>query len=504
MINEKTSPAIWGFLFLGLVLIQLISVFLIVLAPSLGLLLIRYLLLFILAGFAFLVAAPAAPFWIRALYVVILGSFILNYGFSNFSVGFGGARVTIAELVLMFCLLWVALRSWSALWVGGGLTFVLLLYALPPLIIHLPKDILKYGIVAARDALPLFDSMFFLGGAAIVAFARNAEQWKAWRHRFFWLLLVAAMFYLPLYPFRAELLAYSPRVTGFQQSVPIFGNFDTGNVLALAGLLAVILVPRQILWRPDSRSNWWWTAFAFCCFGVGVVMTQSRTTYITAILSVFLLGLNRHGKAARRLFAMGAVAILVLALIDFSGVQIRGRVGNIGLEMLTSQLESSTGQAGLESARAGVDQRKRWISNALDQWSESLQTFTTGIGFGEPLTDLTVSRTKGTTVVVREPHNSFVSVLTRTGLMGFLPWMIFHIVFILRISLEFRDKTRSDDREEASFWLWLLLLFLSILLSAFVQPVFETPQFAIPYYFMAGICLGEIHRNRTGWIPFVK
>lgn len=501
--GSRVPATLWIFGILAFLFIQALGVFFIVLAPSYGLYFGRYVLLGMLVVLVVRLAAPQAPLWIRVLVLVTLGNFILNYGFSNFAVGAGGARATVGELALLISLAWVALRAWGAMWMARSAALLLLLYALPPLLIHLPGNLAEHGLTAARDALPLLDSMFFLGGVAIVAFARDAEQWKVWRHRLLWLLLIGALVYFPFYPLQQTLLMYSPRVTGYQQAVPLVGYFATGNVLALAGLTATVLVPSQFAWRPNENASRWVIVSAFLVFAVAVVMMQSRATYLVAGLIFMLLAFGGHAVAAGRMLAAGIGVVIVLAAVDYSGVEFEGRVGKIGLEMVTSQLESVTGEGGLESARNGVNQRKDWTSSALSRWSASPGAMLAGVGFGEPLTNFSVRGAEGNTVAVREPHNSYVSVLTRTGLVGFIPWLIFHAALMLTVWAKFRVERRKAHKQEADYWLWMFLLFMAFLLTAFVQPVFESPHFAVPYFLLAGLCLGEIARAKAEWTRIV-
>jgi hypothetical protein len=501
----RTATLAWFFGILGFLLIQAVIVFFIVLAPELGLYLGRYVLLLLIGVVVFRLAIPLqAPFWVGLLILVVLGDFILNYGFTNFAVGVGSARVTVGELVLMVCLVWIAMRAWSALWMAGTGAALILGYVLIPVVLHLPMNLSRFGMTAARDVLPLLDSLFFFAGVCVVAIARDADQWQVWRHRFLWLLLFAALAYFPFFPFQQTLLMYSPRVTGYQQAVPLVGYFSTGNVLALAGLMATILIPSQFAWRAGDTASRWMIVVAFLIFAFGAVVMQSRATYIVAGVSIVLLAMSGHGVAVRRLIVTVIAIIVALAIVEMSGLEFKGRVGKIGLEMVTSQMESSTGEGGLKSARGGVGQRLRWATYALSRWTSSPETVVAGIGFGEPLTDFRVAGADGRPVVVREPHDSYISVLSRTGLMGFVPWLIFQITLMLKLWQKFRSEHKKKNIKDANYWLWIFMLFMSMLITAIVEPVFESPQFAVPYFFIAGFCLGELARAKAGWVPIVK
>jgi len=485
---------------ISFLLIHVVGVFFIVMAPELGLFLLSYAFILVLGLVTLRLAAPLAPLWVRLLIVVVLGDFILSYGFTNFSVGVGSARVTVAELVLLVTLMWIALRSWSAFWITGASAFLIIGYALPGLILHLPMNLSQFGVTAARDALPLVDSLFFFAGVAVVAATRNLEQWHAWRHRFLFLLLIGCLIYLPLYPLQQSILMYSPRVTGFQQSVPLFGYFTTGNVLALSGLMAAILIPYQFSWKISTKASRGIILLAFVVFAIAFVSMQSRATYIVLFVSIIVLTLTGHGLAVRRLFLTVIAIVLTLVMLEVSGLELKGRVGTISLDMIVNQLESATGQGGHEGGRKGVEERLHWWSYSISRWSSSPESIVAGIGFGEALTDFSVMGAGGTPVVVREPHNSYISVLTRTGLVGFILWVIFQTLLILSVWRRYKHYRKEKNDVEANYWLWIFLLFTSILITALVEPVFESPHFAVPYFFLAGLCLGEIARAKNNWV----
>ncbi|MCB1959203.1 MAG: O-antigen ligase family protein [Rhodocyclaceae bacterium] len=497
--NARGGIGRWLAFGVGLLLLQAVLVFFIVFAPALAVYLGRYVLLALLLVVLVRLSPAGAPFWLRAVLLVVLGEFVLNYGFSNFSVGVGAARATVAELVLLLSLLWLAVQRWSALWLLPGSALLILLYAVPPMVVHFPADVMRHGLTAARDALPLVDSLFFFAGVAAVAAAPGRDVWRTWRHRFLWLLLLSSALYLPWHPVQDTLLSLSPRVTGYQQSVPLVGYYATGNVLALAGLLAVVLIPAAFSWRGERSPGRLALAALFMVFALGVVITQSRTTYLLTGFALLFLGFCGHGRAVRSMLLAFLVLVGALAIVDVAGVEVEGRVGKLGLEMVTRQLESVTGEGGLESGREGVDQRKVWIKDSLSRWAGDTQSMLVGIGFGTPLTDFRVLGAERQSVIVREPHNSLVSVLTRTGLLGAIPWCLFHMALMLGVWRHGRTLRKAGERTEADYWLWMLLLFLSVQVSALVQPAFESPHFAVPYFFLAGMCLAEIARTRAAW-----
>jgi hypothetical protein len=478
----------------------LTTVFFIVIAPDFGLLILRCICLLIIIVLAYRISAPKAPFWIRSLFIVVLGQALLGYGFSNIAVGVGSARVTVSELILAVCLLAAVMTNWKYLWIVRWPGFILLIYCFFPLAFHLGFDLTRYGVTAARDALPLISTLFFFGGVACVACAEDKEQWAFWKHRFFYLLVLGTLLYIPLYPFQATVLALSPRAFGYQSSVPIIGYFTTTNIMAFSGLLATILFPNAFAWCHRNCPFRWVLLTAFFVFLAGIVMLQSRAVYVAFGASVIVLIMNGHIKSVSRFLLALLMGILILFILEVSGVELKGRVGKIGIDTLTEQVNSiSKGdQAGAGSG--GTSLRVGWWQQSLTRWNSSLDTITFGIGFGQALTNFSTGQrnANGAVAIVREPHNSYISILTRTGLFGFIPWLVFQISLMAVVWLKYREQ-RHALSVDADYWLWLFLFFLSLQITALVEPVFESPFFASPYYFLAGFALAEIVNDKKNW-----
>lgn len=489
-VNFSSAFGLLGFLFF-IVFTGFLTAFLIVLAPSLGLLLLGFLVTVVLGIALYKVLAPSAPFWVKMILMVVLGDFILSYGFTNLSIGAGSAKVTVAELVLLLTLFFLMFVSWKSFWISKVAALLLLLYVILPTLVHLPFDLPKHGASAARDYLPIVDALFFFAGLAVVYAAGNKATWLLWRDNFLKILLIISGLYLSLYAFQDTILQYSPRVVGYQQSVPLFGYFTTGNVLAMLGIFAIFLMPEKFSFGKQKPKPIILLIFLIA-FLIAFVLLQSRTSYIAFVFFLIVLGFLGYGKAVASTFWAMLFLVLSLLVIDLFGLELEGRVGNIGLNMVTAQLESITGQGGLESAAGGVNERLGWWFDSINKWLFDTKSIFFGIGFGEALTNFYVMGAGGEAVIVREPHNSFISVLTRTGLIGFVVWLAFQAILIISVVNKLVLSKKAGNKQDAGYWTWVLFLFLAILFSAFVQPAFESPHFAVPYFFFAGIVLGQI------------
>jgi O-antigen ligase len=96
-------------------------------------------------------------------------------------------------------------------------------------------------------------------------------------------------------------------------------------------------------------------------------------------------------------------------------------------------------------------------------------------------------------VVVREPHNSFISSLARGGLIYFLPWL--YLLFApMRMAIKGSKLPGLGEDYGGAYKgvsSWAVIMMLMCVVGAFSEPVFETPSFAAMYYFLSGFVVVE-------------
>ena len=436
---------------------------------------------------------PAAPLWVRCALVVVFFLLLLDRGFSGISIGTGTTRVTLAETVILIAFI-ANLNRNSRVLTASPLGLLLLVAAVAPIAVHLLPGIEKYGVVAARDALHQVDMLAFFVGAGVCLTGYRLASWRIWRDRFWRCALLLGGAYLVTFPMASEVLRYSPTVFAYQQSIPIFGYYPVGMVWW--GMLALFMMPGLI---GHGLKSAFVRLMLTVVFVVDFVLVQSRAMYVIAPFSSLLLLWWGYGRQALKLGLIAAAGLAAMVALDFGDVQLEGRVGNLGLNTVVDQLLSiSGGEHGLQSGAFGVRQRAEWREKCLGLWSSDLETMVFGVGYGMALTDFTTIGTEGNTVVVREPHNSFLSVLVRTGLVGFVPWVIF-LGGMLWQTLRLAARQRNIDPGEAAYHHWLFLLIISYLITALVEPIFEMPNLAVFLYFLLGTILGEI--MQAGTVP---
>jgi hypothetical protein len=475
-IGTKVTFALVFFFFLPLFL-----AFFIVLAPGLSLFLLRYIALIAFVLLVFKLTAGKGPWAVRLAFSAILGQAILNYGFSNIAIG----PITFAEGAIALSLLFILPRCWSSI-SKIPLFWIAILAIAIPAISHLPFDLRKYGMPALRDFLSPADIIYFIAGLAVCCLGLKLNLWEDWRKRFLQFLVFGGFIYTLLTPFAKQVSNLSPVFSSYQQPVPVFGTFVTGPINVLGAILSISLLPEIFPKRKTFRTLLSILMVLLC--GAGLLALQSRGFLGAVFVTLVALLLSGRTATVRNWLIGVACFIFALWMIDAYDITIEGRVSNIGLKTLVNRVASVTGKHGEEAGRRGVEQRQKWWEQSLGHWSESPSSIVIGAGYGLPLTDFSSAGTEtGKGVLVREPHNSYISSLTRGGIIYLALWgMIIFIPITKAIQTLRRKDLETDDDNKLGRSLWVFCILFSLLLISINEPTFETPSLAAIYYFIAG------------------
>ncbi len=182
------------------------------------------------------------------------------------------------------------------------------------------------------------------------------------------------------------------------------------------------------------------------------------------------------------------LGLIIIILLPTLGLQFEGRLGQVvSIDFIYNHFMAIFGvdSAGLEGAASGVGQRIGWWLNIYEKWSVDLSTMLFGLGFGMPLMDFAIADG----VVAREPHNSYISVLARTGIIGACFWLFIHYI-LLKIWRQLFIFTREMHYKKINSLLMLFMVyFVFIWMYAIGEDAFEKPYNSIPYYFFWGMIL---------------
>jgi O-antigen ligase len=307
---------------------------------------------------------------------------------------------------------------------------------------------------------------------------RSLERFFDWLPK----LLLLSVLYGLLYPIRVELWTLSPTITsgtGFE--VPIFGSMtNTAQLMIMAAVYLMLFHGNKLLANVA----------AVMIIGYTVAIFQARTLYLTLIAVFGFMMLYRRSS-------LGNIAIVVflsgflLGLISLIGLQFQGRLGaSLSAEFLLAHFMAIFGVCdpmieGVCSAAEGVGQRLEWWTSIFDNMRKDPFSLLLGLGYGVALTDFYGA----TGAAVREPHNSYVTVVARTGIVGGICWFLIMASLIRRWHGTFMQCAGLGWREGQNRLMVLMVFFITTWVLAIGEDGFEKPYNIIPFYFFWGIIL---------------
>ena len=425
--------------------------------------------------------------WRKIVLWTVAGYLILNAGFEMLRIPPVGAGIPIGELVLVISLcmvdsIAVLTKMASQVWIVP----IFLWWALS--LTRSLYDLHVGGAWSFRDASQAIESLFLIVGFWLVNSSANLHYFFRWQRR----VLIVAIFYGLLFPFAATLQKYSPSLPGMgTNSAHLFFQItNTPNILVWAACW--LLIERGPSRSPVRGRE----LLAGVLVAFAVAFAQSRTIYLGVLVVGILLFVTRSRLAARWT-AMLLLGVLIIGAISVSGIAIKGREHkNISLDFIVSHFEAISGKASsaeTEGAAEGVPQRIGWWWSIYRKMIRSPQKIVFGLGYGIPLTDF---RGVGG-ALVREPHNSYISVIARLGVSGMLVWLLMQGALLYSWGRAYRLAGRMEWFEDRSNLLLLLIFNILVLNTAIGEDGFEKPFYAIPYYLFFGIILryGRILRR---------
>ena len=400
---------------------------------------------------------------------------LFNYGFQMVRVPPSGIGVPYIELLLFACAPFLLSRSsarqllrssWFTpvlIWqVWGGARIL--------------ADASEKGVVAIRDGLPVLESIFFFVGFALFTRRWVVEAIVRYLPVFCWLVLAYAM----THPFSETLTELSPKLMNFQNKpVPLFFKYiNTGALLICSAAYLWIRGMQRMTVNQFVPGLFVTTALIFF---------PSRTIILqcVAVVGFFVLTMPASQRPRRfSLIMMVLVAILGLVAVTSSDIQVAGRLGVLELSDYTRLIQEMDWRGGSGSAAtitSGTADRMMWWTDIVHRVTASWMTFLFGLGFGEPLINFYVHGD----VVVREPHNTLVSVFGRLGIIGLVIYL-YMTVSIIGLCIK-QVHRRLLDSQLGPLVAFISVFILATLVSGIGEPPFINPFNTVTYFFGVGI-----------------
>lgn len=412
-------------------------------------------------------------------FALLTGYLVFDYAFMALRIPPSSLGAPIGELFLAAALITINIP----LAIGKMGSAV---YLLPFLIwwglgfIRLMIGGMQYGIWAFRDGTQLIESLFIIVGLVAAGDARFIARFMRWLP---WVLLVTCIYGFG-YLWAPQIAAISPKLPGSSINViPLLGTYALTPTIMLWTAFYLSALPHR---HPKLRYAGMVIAALLVSFAVVVV--QARTIYTQMLAMLFLLLIFRRQGLGRMVTAF-PLLILLIAIITAFDISISGRLTNkISFSFFADHFDAIFGQsdsATLAAPAKGVDLRFSWWERIYNQLIGDPVTFLIGLGFGVPLTDFRDEQ--GT--LVREPHNSYISVVARLGVVGFLAWFWMYIEMFKAWLGSLRLTRRLRWRDGEDFLLMALCFNALLFAAACGEDTMEKPYDAIPLYIFWGFAL---------------
>jgi O-antigen ligase len=392
-----------------------------------------------------------------ATIVLIGGTFVLGYGFANLGIQSGGPPIPLTELLLIPL---VVLALMDARTRVPGTVLVPLVSFAVIVTARMIVDYPVYRTLAIRDTTLAIEAFALVLGYRVVA----RDGLAPWVRRL-GVLFAVMLLYASFYPWREILNSVSPTV-GLQRDVPLLGSFQgLAPRLALVALFFAVYSTRL---RRVAMVGW---ALALA------LLTQSRGVYLVLPAAALALGWAR--RASTRVL-IGGLAFLVPGLLFLSllvGTGVEGRLGGATPDFYTGHIATLFGGEG--PSVGTLDDRVAWADKTLEFVARSPVTVLFGTGLGP---DLTFGFKQGGEILVRKPHNDFLEVYARTGLIGFgvFIWLIAAAVVPLV------RRARADAGPAGTFCSFVIATVVVMFGIALTQPLLAFPHGAVPTFFILG------------------
>ena len=341
---------------------------------------------------------------------------------------------------------------------------------------HLSTDIINYGFWAIRDASHIIETLFiFLGillpREKIISFVKRYKRYS-----------IIIVLYALTYIFKDYLYTLLPVIdTSAGGSTYLISYITTPSLLLLVAFS--LFIP-----GAQTRGNEWTTYALFGLIVVYVmVVFQARTPFLQILaLSIFLTKISP--SSGLRLLGASIVFIVIMLIYSVSGVELPSRLGlSYNIDVMFHHIEAMFGSrsAGLEDAAEGVSMRLFWWQQIWDQLTQSASSLIFGLGYGKPLIDFQLAGD----IIVREPHNSIISALARTGAIGMILLLAFWIGLVSAWVCVYSRAVQEKDVGTTRFLIICMMFFILTWVTSIGEDAFEKPFWAIPFYFFWGTVL---------------
>lgn len=409
--------------------------------------------------------------YIDILLTTVILCMVLNYGFTSFGIRVGPVVFPIVQLIAILGVFRLILKN---IYIFFNRRFIEIIILFVLFFIRIPFDVLKNGVWSLRDGFHYIDMLY-----VIIAYYETYSLIKKYSYMKEKILnyiekglfLSWLFFVITSVPYLNKLLIeISPVYNGQQSQIRLFGYVSFLNIWSTIYMFWNIY---KIIYEKKKGLFYFIQIYTNLIF---VLIGQSRLGI--AIVFIFILYFTISGKYKIVGNIIKKIIPFVVIIITLLLLGLRINLGNrtFDLNYLINLILSTFGKGDNISKLTGISQRLDWWREIFLCSTSSIGIFIFGRGFGVALT----SFKSITGSLVREPHNSFLSVYARQGMFGFIIWVKFLLKAVIKFHINFKKTNNKIS-------MITTLILIGFLICAIAEPVFESSYSAVPIYSFIGI-----------------
>ncbi|MCD8096228.1 MAG: hypothetical protein LUE12_08900 [Ruminococcus sp.] len=410
--------------------------------------------------------------YFNLLLITVGLNIVLNYGFSNFGISVG-VLVPFSQIVMLVGVLRIIIRGSLNKKFSGIL--ILCIYAY----VRLFSDMFfaNKGVYALRDATNYMDILF-----VIIAYEEMKElelKGVDAREKFdraMEIIYCIALVYVftSYFPGSDFMKSFSPSYSGQQGRITFFGFYAATKFW----IYIYTFYCYYRLSKHDSDIDRTKVTVYAVLGSLYFIIATGRTHWLILIIILLYLAITGTSKYMWKFYKYLAFALIVGIFIISFGMLVNSSFIMNALDSVVNIFLSMVGKGSNAAKVGGFEMRIEWFEKIFRTAFSDFRILIFGQGFGVALTDFISS---GSTLV-REPHNSFISVFARLGIVGEAIWIGLFIKVFSMVSYAYRNKTTRY----ASFGIFMIL---GAFVFANTEPFFEQTYCAMPFYTLLGCVL---------------
>lgn len=334
----------------------------------------------------------------------------------------------------------------------------------------------RYGFDAVRDSVVVLYGIFAFIVAALII-EKPARIQGIIRY---YSVVAAAYVIAPVVMMIIGPIAY--------KYIPSWPNSGVPLIFVRAGELGTHLSGAAVFTLLGfRRQSWPWSIMLV--IGVAIVASQNRGGMLAIVIPCAIAFLFASDRKKFLQLAVVAVLAAVIAIAANVDIEIGG-----GRRLQFDQFAANVTSIFGESSTGNLDGTKEWRKG----WWETVIHYTfagdyfwSGKGFGPNLaiTDGYANWAEGG-APLRSPHSAHMTILARTGVPGFVLWVVLLLAWFTTMLRNAYMAWRNGEPTWGRFFIFIACYALAAIIDASVDVALEGPMIGIWFWVLIGVGIG--------------